>query len=232
MKRWIGLGLLALVVTLGVVSSDALSLTRVADHYGALKEAVASDWLGAMVLFFGLYASVVALSLPIATVLTLMGAALFGWWGLIPIWLGATVGAAVVFLVVRYFLEAWAKQRLSRVLTGMRAAFLANPLRWALTMRLLPVIPFWMANAIPAVLGMSLPAFVLSTGLGILPGTLVYVGLGVGFDRILSEGGVPDLSVLSSPAVFGPLIALGLLSLVTTWVARRQRAEGSGDGTH
>lgn len=222
-KKWIGLLLLIVVLVLGALSTELVSFERLATQYVELKSTVNANRWHSMAVFAGMYFIAVALSLPIAAVLTLTGAALFGWWGVIPIWLGATCGAAVVFLVVRYFLSDWTSQRLGGVLGTVRGEFLASPFRWALSMRLIPLVPFWMANAIPAILGMSLAAFFGSTALGIIPGTLVYVGLGVGFDQVFSRGEVPDLATLSSPTVLGPLLALGALSVLTTLVSRRKQ---------
>lgn len=212
MKKWLGLGLLALLLGLALWVQDAMSWADWAVHYSEVKAAVSARRVEALALFCILYAVAVALSLPIALWLTLAGAALFGWWGLLPIWLGATLGAAVVFLVVRYFLAQWAAERLAGPVERVRSAFLANPVRWALTLRFFPVMPFWMANAIPAVLGMSFRSYVLCTAVGILPGTLVYVGVGVGLDQVLSQGQTPDLAGLSEPDVWLPLLALALLT--------------------
>lgn len=223
MKKWVGFALLIAVVALGAMSTEVISFELLATQYTDLKSMVNANRWRSMGLFACLYFVAVALSLPIAAVLTLSGAALFGWLGFIPIWIGATSGAVAVFLVVRYFLSDWASQRLGGVVGSVRAEFLASPFRWAISMRLIPLVPFWMANAIPAILGMSLAAFVGSTALGIIPGTLVYVGLGVGFDQVFSRGEVPDLSTLSSPAVLGPLIALGVMSVVTTLISRRKQ---------
>lgn len=225
MKKWVGLGLLAILVALGVWTQQFGSMADLAAHYTALKAQVVRDFWVSLSIFFLVYVAVVALSLPFALLLTLAGSALFGWWGLLPIWLGATAGAAVVFVAVRYFFADWAAVRLTGRAQRVRAGFLAHPFRWALTLRLVPVMPFWMANALPAVLGMAWGPYLLSTAIGILPGTAVYVGIGVGFDQVLSQGGMPDLEQLSSPEIWGPLLALGLLTAASTWVTRTQSRE-------
>jgi uncharacterized membrane protein YdjX (TVP38/TMEM64 family) len=61
---------------------------------------------------------------------------------------------------------------------------------------------------------MTLGSFALATGIGIVPGTVVYVSLARGFDTVLARGEVPDLATLSQLSVIGPLIALGVLALI------------------
>jgi len=224
-KKWIGLALLLLVISLGWLTGDFLSFEMLASHYLELKGWVNDARVGAMLLFTLVYFVSVALSLPIALLLTLSGAALFGWWSVLAIWVGASLGALAVFLAVRYFLNDWAEARLGGKAAMVRSEFQASPFQWGLSMRLIPLIPFWMANAIPALLGMSAVTFMLSTALGILPGMLIYVGLGVGFDQIFSRGEVPDLAVLSSPEVLGPLLGLGLMSVISTFVTRRKQKQ-------
>jgi uncharacterized membrane protein YdjX (TVP38/TMEM64 family) len=230
-KKWIGLALLLVVFAMGWFSSDLLSFQVLAARYVDIKTIVNESKVLSMLIFTGLYFVAVALSLPIALVLTLTGAALFGWWGVISIWIGATAGAFAVFLAVRYFLHDWAETRLSGMLGHVRSEFQANPFQWALSMRLIPLIPFWMANALPALLGMSAVSFVSSTAVGILPGTLVYVGLGVGFDQIFSRGEIPDLSVFRSPEVIGPLLALGVMSVISTIVTRQKQRKQDAEPT-
>lgn len=225
MKKIVGLGLICLMAVLGWVATEAVSLEILAANYSDLKLTIDQSKPLALLVFGVLYCLCVALSLPIATLLTLGGAAIFGWIGVIPIWLGATGGAVIVFVAVRFFFAQWAQRTLDQSLRRFRGAFLAHPFRWALSMRLIPVVPFWVANALPALLGMRLGSFVLSTGLGILPGTLIYVSVGVGFDAFFSQGGVPSLETLSSPKVWGPLLALGGLIGMSTFFGQRKERE-------
>jgi uncharacterized membrane protein YdjX (TVP38/TMEM64 family) len=54
----------------------------------------------------------------------------------------------------------------------------------------------------------------VTTFLGILPGTFIYASIGSGIGYILEQGETPDLSVLTSSQVILPLAALGILSLL------------------
>ena len=94
-------------------------------------------------------------------------------------------------------------------------------------MRLLPVVPFFAANLLPAFAGVRLWPFAATTLLGILPGALILTTLGSGLAGVLSQGGAPDLSVLTSPQVVLGLSGLAaIVALAMVWRALRPRREG------
>jgi Uncharacterized conserved protein len=167
---------------------------------------------------------IVALSIPVAAVLTLGGAALFGWAALPVIVLAASIGAVCVFVLAHSLLRERLKTRVSYWIERVESEFRKSPVRWCLTMRLIPVMPFWAANIIPALLGMRVLPFFYATAIGILPGTAIYVGLGRGLDHVFQQGSVPDLTILSAPEVWGPLIALAILSALSTRFRGQQNA--------
>ena len=69
-------------------------------------------------------------------------------------------------------------------------------------------------------------AYAAATVIGILPATFVYASIGAGLGHVLAEGGRPDLSVIFTPHVLGPLIGLAALSLLpVAW--RRWKRSGA-----
>lgn len=205
-------GGLALFLALG--GHQMLSWQSIAMNYGALTAATESNlWLAATT-FLGIYIVAVAFSLPVALALTLTGGALFGWGAVGLVMVGATTGAAVVFLAARTAFADLARQRAGPFIARLEDGFTRNAFSYLLALRLMPAAPFWVVNIVPALSRMKPGSFVLATFIGIAPGTTVAVSLGRGFDHILSAGKVPDLQVLSSPAILGPLAALGLLALL------------------
>lgn len=223
------------VLVLGLVLFFATGLNRyfsfevLASDYSQIKAYVEANWLVSVLLFCGLYIVSVALSLPIASLLTLSGAVLLGWVAVLLILLSATIGASIVFVVARSvlpdLLRSWAGPFLDRLEDGFRQ----NGFFYLLALRLIPAAPFWAVNIIPAFTGMRLSVFALATFIGIAPGTTVYVWVGQGFDHILSRGEVPDLSLLADIRIIGPLVALGVLSLLPVLVNRikAQRSSSS-----
>lgn len=229
--RRLPLLIIACSALIGVIFlRDELSfqaLGRHADALTALRDAHPLLTAGAFVLG---YAGMVALSLPGATLATLAGGMLFGLFpGVVYNVTGASLGAVGVFLAARAGIGADVAARLAR---GRGAALLQRLQRNAwpalLVMRLLPVVPFFAANLLPAFAGVRLWPFAATTVLGILPGALILTALGGGLAEVLARGEAPDLSLLTSPQVV--LGLCGLAALVAGPVLWRALRPGVEDG--
>jgi uncharacterized membrane protein YdjX (TVP38/TMEM64 family) len=178
------------------------------------------DWLCGLVQQWGVlaalayivvYATLVALSVPGAAILTIAGGFLFGTWvgGLCAV-IGATLGATAIFLAARGGLGGLA-QRAGRFVGKLEAGFRADAFNYLLVLRLVPIFPFWLVNLVPALVGVRLSTYMLGTFLGILPGTFVFASLGNGLGSLVEE---PDLAIIFKPSLFVPIIGLALLALV------------------
>jgi uncharacterized membrane protein YdjX (TVP38/TMEM64 family) len=210
--------LLVLLATVGgaLFLGDGLSFDALARDRAALLAFRDAHYGLAVAGFLAGYVAVVALSLPGATVATLAGGFLFGLFpGVLLNVAGASLGAVLIFLAVRAGVGAEVARRLER--QGGAAARLMAGLRqneWSVLflMRLVPAVPFFLANLVPAFVGVGLGRFAVTTVLGILPATAVFTWVGAGLGEVFAAGGRPDLSVIVSPAVLGPILALAALS--------------------
>ena len=217
--------LIGLVVFLSTDLRHFLSFERLAREYSDLNAFVLEDIFLAMLAFTILYGLVVALSLPAASFLTLIGGAVFGWPAILLILIGATSGACVVFLAARNFMTAFFKARTSGFMARLETGFKEDSFAYLLALRLIPAAPFWVVNIVPALLGMGLRPFAFATFVGIAPGTAVYVWVGRGFDKILAQGNIPDLASLKDPYILAPLVLLGVLSLLPVLVKRLKKTK-------
>ena len=93
-----------------------------------------------------------------------------------------------------------------------KAQISKNQFRYLLFMRFAPIFPFWMVNLAPAILGVRFKTFVLTTFVGIMPGTFIIASLGQKL-RIVSEPSAELVYELISNPQF--LIFFGFLSFVT-----------------
>jgi len=197
---------------------DLLTFETLRDNRDALIAWRDRNYLGAAGAYMALYVLVVAFSLPGATVMTLAGGFLFG---LAPAAgmtvVAATIGATLIFLAARHGLgdALYAKLKarggdgaLGRIERGLRR----NEVSYLLLMRLVPAIPFFVANLAPAFLGVSLRLFALTTFFGIIPGTIVYAWIGVGLGEVFDRGETPDLGLIFEPAILGPILGLAALA--------------------
>lgn len=159
--------------------------------------------------FIVTYSLVTGLSLPGATILTLMGGFLFGsLWGTVFVNLGATSGATLAFLTARYLLRGWVEQRFGQRLGPIQEGFAKNAFSYLVTLRLVPLFPFFLVNLVSGLTRVRLGTYVLATALGIVPGSFVYAYAG----RQL--GTINSLKEIASPNVILAFTLLGLLALV------------------
>lgn len=197
---------------------DYLTFDTLRDNREALlafRDANYALTAGAFVLA---YILIVAFSLPGATIATLTGGFLFGTaLGTIFNVTGASLGATAIFLAARTVLGNGLRARLDasegrikRIKEGL------DENQWSMLffIRLVPIVPFFVANLLPAFLGVPLYRYLISTGLGILPGAIVYTSVGAGLGAVFARGETPDLGIIFEPQVLLPILGLAALSLV------------------
>ncbi|WP_166143056.1 TVP38/TMEM64 family protein [Methylosinus sp. RM1] len=200
-----------------------LTLDALRDNRAALLEFVQSHSVVAACAYVLAYVGVVALSLPGAAVMTLAGGFLFG----VPLGatltiIGATAGATLLFLIARSAAGDVLRERAGPFLARMADGFRKDAFNYLLFLRLVPVFPFWAVNLAPALLGMRLEPFVAATGIGIVPGTLVYAAFGASLGKIFDAGADVRLEDVFSPTLIAALLGLGALSLLPV-ILRRLR---------
>lgn len=168
----------------------------------------------AAISYIAIYIIAAAISIPGATILTLIGGFLFGLWlGTLYVVISATIGACLIFLAAKTALSDLLKRKAGKFINKLEKEFKANSMNYLLFMRLIPIFPFWLINILAGLFGVTLTTFFITTFLGIIPGSFIYVSVGNGLGAILAEGKTPDLSIIFKPAVLLPLLGLAILSL-------------------
>ncbi|MBX3306258.1 MAG: TVP38/TMEM64 family protein [Nitrospira sp.] len=186
-----------------------LSLTALKENRDSLLAFTEANFAAAVAIFIGTYILVTGLSLPGAVILTLAGGFVFGA-GLATLFinLGATTGATLAFLTARYVLRDTVEQKFGARLGPFQAGFAKNAFNYLLTLRLIPLFPFFMVNLVSGLTRVSVGIYVAATAIGIIPGSFVYAYAG----RQL--GTINSLKEIASPNVIGAFVLLGLLALV------------------
>jgi len=209
------------VLLIGAVAAwslfgDALGFDALRDNREALTAWRDERYGLAALAYVAIYIAVVAFSLPGALVMTLTGGFLFGLFpgGLLTL-VGATVGATAIFIAAKTGLGDRLAARLEGrggLMARFRRGIAQNEVSFLLLMRLVPAVPFFLANLAPAFLGVRLRTYVLTTFFGIMPGTLVYTWVGSGLGEVFDRGEAPDLGLLFEPQILGPLLGLCALA--------------------
>ncbi len=174
----------------------------------------------AAAIYFVLYVTVAALSLPGAAVLTLAGGAMFGLvWGTIIVSFASSLGATLAFLAARFVLRDLVRQRFGDRLQAIDQGIRRDGIFYLFALRLVPVFPFFVINLAMGLTTMPAFTFYWVSQLGMLPATLVYVNAGTQLAKIDS------LSDLLSPAVLGSFALLGVFPLIAKKIVDLAKAK-------
>lgn len=195
-----------------------LTLDLLRENREVLKTWVYEHKTEAVLLFILAYIMVAAFSLPLGALLSVAGGFLFGSvFGAAWIVVGATIGATILFFVAKTALGEPLRERFASQLKKMEEGFRTNAFSYLLLLRLVPLFPFWLVNLAPAFLGVSVTTFVVTTAIGIIPGSFVFASIGNGLNALFEAGEQPDLSLmalLSRPDFYIPIVGLAVLSLI------------------
>ncbi|MEO0400728.1 MAG: VTT domain-containing protein [Pseudomonadota bacterium] len=193
-----------------------LSLDTLQTHYETLTAFVDARFWVALAAFSGLYIAAASLSLPGASLLSILGGFLFGVpIGFASVLVSATIGASIVFIAAKTAFGDVLKAKASGFVQRMEEGFNNNAVSYLLLLRLLPIFPFFVVNVAPAFFGVPTRVFVLTTFIGIIPGVFAYVSAGNGLGAVLEAGGELSLQgLLLQPEILTPIIALSVLALL------------------
>ncbi len=196
--RWVlGLALLA-GVGLAAVYRGRLDVA-------AVEAWVAQAGVLGPLAFMALYALGTVLFLP-GSVMTLAGGALFGpFWGTLYNLTGATLGAALAFLVARYLAADWVAARAGGRIERLMEGVAQEGWRFVAFVRLVPLFPFNLLNYALGLTRIGFLPYVLATWAFMLPGAVAYTYLGYAGREAMAGGEALAQKIL---------VALGLLAAV------------------
>ncbi len=226
-SRWIVLIVIALVAVVlwrsGLLAE--LNLEGLKARQDSLQAwTSANPWLAAGA-FFALYVLVTGVSLPGAVILTLAGGAIFGVVeGTILISFASSIGATLAFWASRFVLRDGLRRKYGERLRAFDAGIERDGAYYLFTLRLVPVVPFFLVNLLAGLTALKTRRFYLVSQAGMLPGTIVYVYAGTQLARIATPGDV------LSPGLIVAFALLGLLPLImrlfTRWLDARRVYKG------
>ena len=207
--------LLLLAVALGLIAFFAFDLDRyfslefLKQSQARFAELRETQPLQLALGFFLIYVAVTALSLPGATIVTLAGGAIFGLgWGLLIVSFASSIGATLAFLAARFLLRDSVQSRFGQRLADMDKGIQKDGAFYLFTLRLIPVVPFFVINLLMGLTKMKAWTFYWVSQLGMLAGTAVYVNAGT------QLGQIDSLKGILSPGLLGSFVLLGLFPLV------------------
>lgn len=199
-----------------VFLGEHLSFEALAENRERLIAFRDANYLATVLVFMAVYVVIVAFSLPGATIATLTGGFLFATFpGALFNVTAATIGATGIFLAARWGFG----ERLSAkfdasdgVVGRIKDGIDENQWSMLFLMRLIPAVPFFVANILPSIFGVPLSRFVISTFFGIIPGGVVYTSVGAGLGELFERGETPNLGIIFEPHILLPILGLCALA--------------------
>jgi uncharacterized membrane protein YdjX (TVP38/TMEM64 family) len=181
---------------------------------------VAEQGIWGHVIFAAVYAAATVALAP-GALLTLAAGLAFGLQGFPTVIIGATIGAALAFLVGRYFARAWVERQIekSRIFLAIDKAVAEDGWKIVGLMRLSPLVPFNLQNYFFGVTKVGFWPYLITTFFGIMPGALLYVWIG-------SLGAVAGASSGDEASLYKNIayvVGLAATALVTIIVSRKAR---------
>ena len=217
-KIIVGLLLLAIII---FVIVDSVTNKYVISGFQTFLEWVQDNLVAGVFAFMGVYFVATVCFIP-GSILTLGSGFIFGKAiGLGPgvalatlaVFVGASLGAIVSFLIGRYVLRDWVMKRLVEkypIIQALDEAFLQKGLKIFILLRLSPIIPFNAINYIGGVSSIKLIHYTLAL-IAILPGTILYCFIGAGAGSLSESEGAVSGPVAITSIVVG--IVFGLLAV-------------------
>ncbi|WP_246660383.1 TVP38/TMEM64 family protein [Nitratireductor sp. XY-223] len=218
LKRFAPIVVIACGLVIGYLFGlhEYLTLESLIEHRDTLKAHVMENIVMASAVYFAVYVLAVAFSFPAASLLTILGGFVFGWFlaGTLTAF-AATIGASVIFLAARTALGDFLERMAGPGVAKLAHSFERNAFGFLLVLRLAPVFPFFVINIAPALFNVPLRVYVTATFLGILPGTYAYSYLGQGLDSVIQSAKEAGRDVSLADLVTAELtIAFAVLAAV------------------
>ncbi|KQB05727.1 TVP38/TMEM64 family protein [Vibrio metoecus] len=215
-KLIIALILIAITAILVTQFSHYLTLDVAKAKQAELANYIDAHLVQAAFIYFVLYVLLTAFSVPGATVVTLLGAALFGFWlSLLLASFASTIGATLAFLSSRFLLRDWVQAKFADKLLTINQGVERDGAFYLLSLRLIPIFPFFLINLVMGLTPISIWRYYWVSQLGMLPGTAVYLNAGTQLADISS------LSQIVSAPVLASFVLLGVFPVVVKWLMNK-----------
>jgi len=160
--------------------------------------------------FFALYIVFTSLSLPAASLLTLLAGAIFGlYWGVALVSFASAIGATLAMLASRFVLRDWVQARFGAQLRGINRGVEREGGFYLFTLRLIPAVPYFLINLAMGLTPIRPWTYYWVSQLAMFPATVIYVNAGTQLARLDSLRGILSWQLIGAFVLLGvfPLIA-------------------------
>jgi pyruvate/2-oxoglutarate dehydrogenase complex dihydrolipoamide dehydrogenase (E3) component/uncharacterized membrane protein YdjX (TVP38/TMEM64 family) len=158
--------------------------------------------------FFAIYVAFTSLSLPAASLLTILAGAIFGLgWGVVIVSFASAIGATIAMLASRFVLRDWVQGRFGPQLRGINRGMEREGVFYLFTLRLIPAVPYFLINLAMGLTPIRTWPFYWVSQVAMFPATVLYVNAGTQLARLESLRGILSWQLI------GAFVLLGLFPL-------------------
>lgn len=208
--------ILCIIAGIALIPRDMLTLVALQQYQSSAAAWHYANPLLAATLYFLTYVLVTALSIPGATLLTLLGGAVFPFWQAVPIVsFASTLGALLAMLASRYLFADAVAARFPNQMRAVNAGMARDGAYYLFALRLMPLFPFFVVNLIAGLTRIGVARYWWVSQLGMLPATLIYLNAGRQTRQLHS------LHDIVSPGILLAFALIGLLPLASRWLVTR-----------
>jgi len=213
--------LIAIVVVFRLLGLGTyINLDNLIEQRESLLNIVENHFTFASLVYIILYIVAVAFSLPGAAVFSLAGGLLFGLgFGLVYVIISATCGATINFLFARYIIGDSVQKKYGDKLKSFNKEIEKHGKNYLLTLRLIPIFPFFIINVLSGLTTVTLTTFFWTTAIGIIPGSIFYVYAGTTLKQ------ADTVSEILSPQTVIPLVLLGVIAFIPVVIHKFRKSK-------
>jgi uncharacterized membrane protein YdjX (TVP38/TMEM64 family) len=221
----VAIGIAALIILVRIFGlENLLTMEAFRQYRDQLLSITTTHYVSAVAIFIAAYIVVVALSIPGATILTLAAGFLFGFFGVIYVNIGATIGAILAFLAARYLIGDWIQKRYEERFSSFNKEVTENGYNYLLTLRFIPLFPFFLVNIFAGITRVPITTYAWTTMVGIAPGSFVYIYTGRQLGNIDKPGDIISWQILLAFVLLGGLVLIPVL-LKKLWKKKDSEAQ-------
>ena len=154
----------------------------------------------------------------------LIGGFIFGKWiGTIVVTLSLSIGALCLYILAKFFLYEFLKEKLFMKFKKLDLMFQKKQLLVMIIFRFVGIVPFFLANLLPVIFNINTKNYLLGTIIGIMPAIFIMASLGSGINEaIYSFEEFPSLlSLIFLPEIYFPIIGF-LIILILSIILKKK----------
>ena len=153
--------------------------------------------------------------------IVLFGGFVFGnWLGTTLLIIGMTVGATLLYIIANYFFKDLIREKFLNRFKNLEIKFKKSEFIYLLVFRFVGGIPFVIANVLPCIFNVKISNFFWATFLGMIPQIFLATSVAMGLEKVIQQSmeAPKILDIIFSPNIYIPLIAFGVLIIITIFV--------------